>query len=270
MSLFLHPQNQELLWQSIHKVSIFPSFAKSISSKEQWFREQMGAIYENNPQISTISKEQLTQVNRMVIQAMVETMKNHLAAISQKPSVDRSSLQGLDSNKELSREWLSGQKQDALNSAFLDRQKDYESLLKPTAPTPVSFSETDPDGPIQNMEELMKQHMAERDLLAAPTTIAPPSLAKPKENTISISEESVDLQVSPISSAIESKKRVRFLEENTATDAILAAIAALSSKIDGFSKELESVKSHLFGQVTPVPESLDSPPVESPQLQESG
>ena len=40
-------------------------------------------------------------------------------------------------------------------------------------------------------------------------------------------------------------------------DTVLAAIATLTEKIDGFSKELEEIKTHLFGQESTYGDSLE-------------
>jgi hypothetical protein len=224
MSLFLHPQNQSLLWETIHSIPIFPTFVQRIVSKERWFKEQIEMIYQNT-NAHSVSKESLSALNRTAIQYMVESMKREMAST---PST----------NKELSREWISGQKKNQLNAVFQERQKAYEAPVT-TSPPAVSFSETNSDGPITNMEELIKQHMAERDLLAAP----PPTTSTQNPLSIKISNEPPQQPIPIISvDSLQSQKKVRFAEDGFS--AILQAIGELNGKIDAIFKELEDLKSY--------------------------
>jgi hypothetical protein len=253
MSLFLHPQNQELLWSTIHKVAIFPTFVNTISSKEQWFQHMMKEIIEKTGVLQA-SKEQLPAANRMAIQYMVGFIQAHLEKMntghpSPNPLMPSTVI---STNKELSREWISSQKQESLNAVFKERQNTYENILKSnTAPKTVSFSDT-VDAPIQNMDELVKRHMAERDLLAPPTPLTAGSSEQKIPNTI---HESIritndppiyDLQVSPLQESL--KTPISFIEKShsTSLETVLSAIQILSEKMDVIFKEIDNLKKNRY------------------------
>jgi hypothetical protein len=237
MSFFLHPTNQELLWKTIHKLPLFPTFSATFSETTipLWFKEQIRILYERQNLIS-ITKEQLPQVNRFSIQYMNEKMKEYVNTTTPPPLAPPSTVLPLEPNKELSREWIAGQKQDSLNAVFQERQKSYETLMKKPEPATVTFTEAEPDGPIPNMEELIKQHMAERNLL----TVEPP--------TITITEEKPLHNIQITSLEPSKEKRVRFADSGDSLATILEALSKLNEKIDGFSKELGALKQHIFGQ----------------------
>jgi hypothetical protein len=266
MSLFLHPQNQELLWSTIHKVAIFPTFVNTISSKEQWFQHMIKEITEKTGVLQA-NKEQLPSANRLAIQYMVGFIQAHLEKMNTPTPLTSNPLMpssaAITPNKELSREWISGQKQESLNAVFKERQNIYENVLKSnTAPKSVSFSESAIDEPIQNMDELVKRHMAERDLLAPPPPT--PSLnGSPEEKRPTTVHESIritneppihDLQVSPLQESL--KRPISFIETTPSTislEIVLSAIQNLSEKMDVIFKEIETLKSR---PITDISNSL--------------
>lgn len=62
-------------------------------------------------------------------------------------------------------------KQQELSSHFNDREKEYSLMLKGSVPQQIDFrlSEMD-EGPIENMNALIEQHMKARDIMPIPTT----------------------------------------------------------------------------------------------------
>jgi hypothetical protein len=71
---------------------------------------------------------------------------------------------------------------DVIQSRFLEKQKEMESMLNAKAPSEVNFKIDEIDEPISNMEELIKQHMSQRELDIQPITssIIPKGTDRPK------------------------------------------------------------------------------------------
>ena len=77
MSLYIHQENQKLIWDSIHKLPRFQEFAKNEPGKQEaLFREIIQQFYESN-KFKLLSIEELQQLN---MEFAVEAKK--LVAIS--------------------------------------------------------------------------------------------------------------------------------------------------------------------------------------------
>jgi hypothetical protein len=65
-------------------------------------------------------------------------------------------------NKTVTRNYMLEQKQSELNYQFSERQKEYETMMKGPPVQEIDFRLIEPDKPIENMDELLKQHMKSR------------------------------------------------------------------------------------------------------------
>jgi len=62
-----------------------------------------------------------------------------------------------------SRENIQHYRQEAFQSQFQERQKEYESLLEKKSPTKIDFREKEKDTAITNMDDLIKTHIQQRE-----------------------------------------------------------------------------------------------------------
>jgi hypothetical protein len=130
MSLFIHPDNQELLWKTIHTISqIHPSvqFIERMepSAKIQWFKSVIQLFHERNPLVDSF--EDLKQTNSQTLQYICDFIRN---AESPPPPPT----------------------------------KEYGNPDKPPVANEPQFKDTQ-DEPIRNMEELIEKHKMERELM---------------------------------------------------------------------------------------------------------
>jgi hypothetical protein len=170
--LFIHNENQELLWNIINKCSLF--YKTQTLNKEQWFRNCIQHFYDKiqNENIQINNKDELQELNKNVLTYMVTQLhqisqqysgtqrpQSNLPLIT--PSIQQTSF--ISAQNYMGKEAERANKQEQFNSAFEERQKQYESLFsKPSLPE-IDFSEKKDDGPISNMEELVQQHLKERE-----------------------------------------------------------------------------------------------------------
>jgi hypothetical protein len=56
------------------------------------------------------------------------------------------------------------EKQESYTRQFVDRQQDYDKMIKKELPPEPNFKEPLGDGVIENMDELLKQQMKQREL----------------------------------------------------------------------------------------------------------
>ena len=200
-NLFIHPQNQTLLWNIICNI---PNFNKlgdgSISYKQEWFKMIIEKIYTENPG-NVYDAGSLAILNKKTVVYAKQILSNDVATPSQ-PSMSSASY-----TNEAERE----RKLNTFNQSFQDRQNEYNRFLeKPKPPTEINFSEKLDDQPISNMEELVERHKREREkeLNIQPLIQSSPS---PSSNRIKITDEPATMPIKEIvplsvSDSISSKK----------------------------------------------------------------
>lgn len=167
MSLFIRPENQNILWEIINKTteisSIFPS-GSPIHQKNEWFKKHIENKYRTIP--PNISKEELYKINREVLSGMITDLRNMFLPIA--PDTTTGSSYTRLSNKS-----------SGISSEYELREAQYKQLFDTPKPQLIDFTEKIEDEAITNMEELIQRHKQSRDtdlqLFGAPTA---PSVEK--------------------------------------------------------------------------------------------
>ena len=178
MSLYIHEENQKLIWDSMNKI---PQFQQFEGDRENWFRSIIEQFYEHN-KFKLLSVQELQQLNRDTVLYMMKDLKelqkresfqpNHapFMGFSEPTSISQSSPQvikfpsGNLEGKAVTRDYMLEQKQEELNKQFSTRQQEYGEMLKHGPTSEVDFRATgEDDKPIENMEELMQQHLKQRE-----------------------------------------------------------------------------------------------------------
>lgn len=240
MSLFIHPENQKILWNVI---SSSPQF-QMVPQKEIWFKDIIQDFYNKTSHIQ-INAEGLQILNKETIVYMLERMNNlsngsgagsgsgpntpsyqfqpvqpvqqqppHVfqpnmqqpqqpmyqqpqqQPMYQQPNSNANISYKLEPTTNVSRDYLSGQKQDFLAQQYKQKQNEYESMRSREAPKDVNFRDAPLDTPISNMDELIKNHLRERD--AELQKFAPPPPAYMAQNNAADSYKLVQLPTPPV------------------------------------------------------------------------
>ena len=189
MALFVHNKNQELLWTVINKTPIFQQvFANSTRNEpELWFRAHIQSFYQKI-QYTNIGSQDLPEYNRELISIMMNNLSEfakeqyvHSQPVVNNPPMSSPTYQ----SSQLP--YTVENKQEAYNRQFDERKREYDMMnSKPDLPK-VDFGGNVKDSAISNMDELIKQHMQQRD--AELQKYAPP----PMENIIqTVSQLKID------------------------------------------------------------------------------
>jgi hypothetical protein len=182
MSLYIHPENQTLLWNTLQKN---PKFQNLTINKGEWFSSIIRTFYEKIQYLPPLTTQDLMQINRQTISYMMEEINALL--------VDRPKF--AESKKVV--------------SDFTTRQQEYESTLKPKLPPIADFSEKISDDVIQNMDELLQHQIRQRDydveqakerLPPPPPTTTP---APPESNSMTVFKDTVDARMTKIEDTLE-------------------------------------------------------------------
>lgn len=150
MSLYIIPENQKLIWESIHKIPLYNSTWQNAnpSRKEQQFNQIIRHFYET-VQHKTLTVQEVSQLNRQTIMAILDDTKK--MTYPSPPTIMDDSVVSVSSNLQ----------------NYNEREKEYSLMMKGNvSPQPIDFriSEMD-EGPIENMDALITQHMKARDAL---------------------------------------------------------------------------------------------------------
>ena len=215
--MFLHAENQTLLWNTLQKSPYLIEFAQKFAGyREEWFRGTVEQFYtqwisQNNPLPS--NARELLEINKHALQAMVADLKRLLGYSG--------SQNTYDVNAERK------QREDAFSANFNKYQSEYNQLLEKPAVVARSLPSESGGEKIKNMDDLLKEHARIRDMdleiYAAPP---PPQKQKPHQ-----------IQMSPRLKIMDEIERIEMQIDN---DADTNTVYNNNNKSVRFSNEISS------------------------------
>jgi hypothetical protein len=172
--MFLHTENQQLLWQTLQKTPYLVEFTQKFAGyRDAWFRGISEQFYtqwiSQRGQVPTNARE-LLDLNKHALQFMVADLKRILG-YSSPPVSEPSNYNDLQSyNVAVERK----KREDSWSSMYNQYQSEYHQLLEPKpVPTRGLPIESAGDNKITNMEELVREHAKIRDMDMNPFTQPP-------------------------------------------------------------------------------------------------
>lgn len=182
MSIYTHPDNQELLWNIINQNHFINSYFLQFPNqkKEFWFKTVIEAIYNKNPS-PNITKDDLYKMNQDTIFTMIQIIREKMAEVT-KTTANHTIFNNPITQNQTQSQFINtppitpDNRQEMFNNQFNQRQKEYDSMLEKKAPTDVDFRDKIEDGVIQNMDELIKTHLQQREeelKIFAPPPVVP-------------------------------------------------------------------------------------------------
>jgi hypothetical protein len=125
MSLFIHKENQTLLWQLIHETPLWPAFEQVCRSHtELWFRNIISQFYDKyweKYSIQPMSVSDLKQINKEIISFMVADIKKTISPSIVQPVVSTFPEQSMIS---VSVSAKPGELPDALKSVRIEKESE--------------------------------------------------------------------------------------------------------------------------------------------------
>lgn len=180
MSLYVHPENQNMLWSAISKSVLFQNLG---ADKESWFRSVIQQMHDRTPSVT--DTEHLTKMNKDTVLVMLDVLKHNQSPQSNLQTtapvyvpppntpvyVPQSNTQSysnptqnqmLEPNRTYTHDYAAQQKQNEIDAHYKHLQSQYQTMLTRDTPAQISFKEPALDEPITNMNELIEKHRAER------------------------------------------------------------------------------------------------------------
>tara|TARA_B100001093_G_scaffold76612_3_gene67497 strand:- start:20417 stop:21307 length:891 start_codon:yes stop_codon:yes gene_type:complete len=166
MSLYITKDNQDLLWNVIHKNASMKKKLETlqVEQKIKWFQQIIEKFYREN-ETKVIDKQALVLMNKQTISHMIKDLRennnyNIIKTEDSETSSETNNLQEIETPPV-----VKDNKQQIYLSEFEKRQQEYNSMMNKKIPETIDFSEnTESDQVITNMEELIKEQVAARQL----------------------------------------------------------------------------------------------------------
>jgi uncharacterized protein YqgV (UPF0045/DUF77 family) len=167
MSLFVHPENQQLLWNIVNSNVYVNQFfvTNPTVKKEEWFKQMIEYFYKKLDQ-KEITYDELNVLNKDALTYMVQNIHTSSPAFS--PSVRNIEPQfqaptSYPNNNIETPPIVANTREQQYTNDFKSREQEYTSMIEKKVPTDIDFSEKIDEEPIQNIDELLQQQMKERD-----------------------------------------------------------------------------------------------------------
>jgi len=163
MSLFIHNENQRMLWETLNKLplfhEVFSQNSMSFQDPQIWFKNIIQLFYDNN-RFRTLSSADLKELNREVMKYAIENLKS---SYNQQATSVAQMDAGIQQQQQQQQQYYVESKQDNYTRQFTDLQQVYEKMGAKPDPPKAEFAEGLKDEAISNMDELLRKHMAERE-----------------------------------------------------------------------------------------------------------
>ena len=280
MTLFILPENQKLIWDTMNKAPLFADFvAHSNENKDVWFREIIHQMYEKHRD-KTLTIPELRQLNKETISQMLSSLKtrNQPLNVTPRPEAFRfksvnSSRTGsasayesasladssvgfpINDNKTATRNYMLDQKHEVLNNQFLTRQKEFDDMIQRKPAKEIDFREQpDADRPIENMDELLKKHIRAREYDVELTTPPPPTenVGEPKRNSLDgsgphgISNNSSSLERSaPVQKNVKWAEDLESTSHNVEYDTFQEFVKKTTQELYALRAEIDQLKAQV-------------------------
>jgi hypothetical protein len=154
MSSYISLENQTLLWNVISKnKEVYDYFTRFPGKKEPLFKSIIQSLYEENKQ-RFLNQNELIELNKKTISFMIQTIRNEVGR--------EQSLQKQNDPSFLKPYSITEHKVEKIGNQFQEKQAEYNTLFDKKVPETPEFSEKQ-DKPLSNMDELIKQHLKERE-----------------------------------------------------------------------------------------------------------
>ena len=233
MSQYVTPENQKLLWNVISKNPIVNDFFLSNPyKKDEWFKSIIRLFYDQNSG-RVLNQTDLLTLNKTTISYMIQNVKESTKQKAAPIQLDQNFLKPYS---------ITENKVEKIGNQFEEKQLEYNSLFDRKVPEAPEFSEKQ-DKPLSNMDELIQQHLREREeelrkyaplpLVQESQKIVP---TQPNKLKIEQSPDTINIQIEEIKQTDTSDKLIKTVSWSDTVNA---------EKLESQQKEIETLKIHV-------------------------
>lgn len=213
MSLFVHPENQKILWNIINGNPFIIRYFenKPPQTKELWFKQSIEDFY-TRLQGKNIDPNDLNNLNKEALTSMIQSV--HLqspqytahnssqytppqehAPVPQQYSTTNEPMNMMTHSNTINTPGIvKDNKEDIFNKQFQMRQQEYDTMLQRKTPNEIDFREKSSDEH-KDINELLERERREREELMKPIQQTN-KLSIDSTNSNNITLEAIELQES--------------------------------------------------------------------------
>lgn len=241
MSLYIHPENQQLLWDIMNKIQVVNEFFSPYpaSQKEQWFKSVIQLFYERYKTYK-LQINDLHRLNQETVTYIMTTIREKVEAPQKKqPEIERYSQHR---EEPVTKEERFEKKQEYYGQQFQERQSEYKTMFDKQTPSEIDFRDKVEDAAISNMDELMRIHKQQRDIELQQYAPPPPNL-KIDPTTVNITAEIIEAaeEPKPKKSVSWNNNDLQVVDYEDRLRKQLEEIAYLKSVVTSLSGSIESL-----------------------------
>jgi hypothetical protein len=230
MTKYVTPENQKLLWNVINKNPLINDFfLNDHYKKEDWFKSIIQMFYDQNKG-RPLNRTDLLMLNKTTILYMVKNIQ---------PSPVINEIQS-DQNF-LKPYSITENKVDKIGNQFNEKQVEYNSLFDRKIPESPEFSEKQ-DKPLSNMDELIQQHLREREEELIKYTPLP--LVTPPNQESQLPIQSNKLKIEPTQDKINIQ--IEEINDEDSSDKLIKTVSwsdtVNAEKLENQQKELNTLR----------------------------
>lgn len=272
MSLFVHPENQKILWNIINGNPFIIRYFenKPHQTKELWFKQSIEDFY-TRVQGKHIDPNELNNLNKEALTSMIQSV--HLqnpqytahnssqytppqehAPVPQQYSTTHEPMNMMTHSNTINTPGIvKDNKEDIFNKQFQMRQQEYDTMLQRKTPNEIDFREKSSDEH-KDINELLERERREREELMKPIQQTN-KLSIDSTNSNNITLEAIELQES------KEKKSVSWNTETSKDnwselfEVQKSEMYSMRLHIIELSKQLEETKTRLINIETQLQEN---------------
>jgi len=171
MALFVHPENQKILWNIINGNPFIIRYFETQpqQAKEMWFKQSIEDFY-SKIQGKEINPQELNNINKEVLTSMIQSVHlqnpqfsahNSSIPYQQQPEPQNTMTHNAINTPPV----VKDNREEMFNKQFQMRQNEYDSMLQKKVPAEIDFREKQTDENNQNINELLEREQREREKL---------------------------------------------------------------------------------------------------------
>ena len=170
MALFVHPENQKILWNIINGNPFIIRYFESQpqQAKEMWFKQSIEDFY-SKIQGKEINPQELNNINKEALTSMIQSVhlqnpqfSAHNSSIPYQQQEPQNTIYNINTPHV-----IKDDKQEIFNKQFQMRQNEYDSMLQRKVPAEIDFREVSNDEN-KDINELLERERREREELMRP------------------------------------------------------------------------------------------------------
>lgn len=158
MALYIHPENQTVIWTALCGTPMFAAWDAPIGEKTRVFREKVGGVYDDRAKFQSdptrLSARELGRMNRAAMAGIAAYIQGQPLRNAPPGQIRRSPGPANPAAPSTG---------ETIMRDFDGRAREYDTMRSPPAPTDIQFANDVAEGPIENIDELVQRCLRERD-----------------------------------------------------------------------------------------------------------